>query len=136
MNRILYVARKAKGLTEQKMATFLEVDETTYKEMELCLADISAAQGVKLGKLFDLPPDYFLANEEMASQRRLKVIQQATELVSQKEFAEVPPGTHILIAKLGMQAILTIQELNTVMLQLRETTMENEAIRKMYKLNK
>jgi len=43
MNRILYVARKAKGLTEQKMATFLEVDETTYKEMELCLADISAA---------------------------------------------------------------------------------------------
>jgi len=28
MNRILYVARKAKGLTEQKMATFLEVDET------------------------------------------------------------------------------------------------------------
>jgi len=124
MNRILYVARKAKGLTEQKMATFLEVDETTYKEMELCLADISAAQGVKLGKLFDLPPDYFLANEEMASQRRLKVIQQATELVSQKEFAEVPPGTHILIAKLGMQAILTVQELNIVMLQLRETTMD------------
>jgi transcriptional regulator with XRE-family HTH domain len=95
MNRILYVARKAKGLSEQKMATFLEVDETTYKEMELCLADISAAQGVKLGKLFDLPPDYFLVNEEAASQRRLKVIQQATELVSQKEFAEVPPGTHI-----------------------------------------
>ncbi len=44
MNRILYVARKAKGLTEQQMATFLEVDETTYKEIELCLADISAAQ--------------------------------------------------------------------------------------------
>ncbi|SDT67440.1 hypothetical protein SAMN05216490_4801 [Mucilaginibacter mallensis] len=134
MNRILYVARKAKGLTEQKMAAFLEVDETTYKEIELCLADISAAQGIKLGKLFDLPPDYFLVNEEMASQRRLKVIQQATELVSQKEFAEVPPGTHILIAKLGMHAILTIQELNTVLLQLHETTMENEAIRKMYKL--
>jgi transcriptional regulator with XRE-family HTH domain len=136
MNRILYVARKAKGLTEQQMATFLEVGETIYKEIELCLADISAAQGVKLGKLFDLPPDYFLANEEMASQRRLKVIQQAAELVSQKEFAKVPPGTHVLIAKLGMQAILTIQELNIVMLQLRETTMENEAIRKMYKLNK
>jgi len=107
MNRILYVARKAKGLTEQKMATFLEVDETTYKEMELCLADISAAQGVKLGKLFDLPPDYFLANEEMASQRRLKVIQQATELVSQKEFAEVPPGTHILIAKFSLWSVLS-----------------------------
>jgi hypothetical protein len=29
MNRILYVARRAKGLTEQQMATFLEVDETT-----------------------------------------------------------------------------------------------------------
>ena len=63
MNRILYVGRKAKGMTEAQMAKVLQIDERDYIEMEHSLSDVTAPQALKLAKLFDIDPEIFIYAE-------------------------------------------------------------------------
>ena len=39
------------------------MDETAYKEMEGSLSNVSAQHALKLGNLFNVEPEYFLAND-------------------------------------------------------------------------
>ena len=53
MNRLLYVARKAKGLTDAQVAKVLQIEEREYKELEHSIADVTAKQALMLAKLYD-----------------------------------------------------------------------------------
>lgn len=60
MNRILYVARKAKGFTELQVAKALQIEENAYIEMEHSLAYVSADIALRFAKIFDIDPELFI----------------------------------------------------------------------------
>lgn len=64
MNRLLYVARKAKGLTEAQIAKVLQIEESEYKELEHSIADVTAKQALMLAKLYDIDAEQFIIQRE------------------------------------------------------------------------
>jgi transcriptional regulator with XRE-family HTH domain len=112
MNKILYVARKAKGLTQQQLAKLLQMEETAYRELECSLDDISGEQAKKLARVFDIEPEHFLFNERQVT-RVLKVaMDEVTAILEATKNDLLPPGNYFSLIKLGNTALLLQAELN------------------------
>jgi DNA-binding XRE family transcriptional regulator len=78
MNRILYVGRKAKGLTEAQIAKVLQIEEHEYVELEHSLTDVTAQQALKLSKLFSIDAEIFIYTEG----RETRLIKYAADEIS------------------------------------------------------
>src|SRR6195952_2895134 len=63
MNKILYVARKAKGFTEEQVAKALQIEENAYRELEASLTDVTAAIALRAAKLFNIDAELFIYTE-------------------------------------------------------------------------
>jgi transcriptional regulator with XRE-family HTH domain len=132
MNKILYVARKAKGFKETQLAKILQIDETAYKEMECSLADVSAQQAVKLGNLFDVEPEYFLVTENRGPGLINTFMDGVTIILQDKSMEQMQPKNYAMIIGLCNTALLLQVELNSAIFKQRELEKDKEAIRELY----
>jgi len=132
MNKILYVARKAKGFKEAQLAKLLQIDETVYQEMECSLSDVSAQQAIKLGNLFNVEPEYFLANESRGPALINTFMDGVTTILKDKSMEPIPPAVYAIIINLCNKGLLLQVELNSALFRQREMEKDNEAIRELY----
>ncbi len=132
MNKTLYIARKAKGLTELQLSKILKIEESEYKEIENELKDITPNISCMLGKLYDLPPDYFMTSEIRTARKHLNVINEVEKIVNNPVYDKVPPGSYISTISLGMKAIEAEEELKIALLENLELLREIKTVRTMY----
>ncbi len=132
MNKILYVARKARGLSEGKLAKVLQVEETFYKEMECSLADVPVQIALKLSKLFDVEPDCFLAGESRGPRLIGTFMDGVTTILQDTSMEKMQPENYATIINICNKALLLQVELNKALFKQRELEKDNEAIRELY----
>jgi len=132
MNKILYVARKAKGYKEAQLAKILQIEETAYKEMECSLAHVSAQHALKLGNLFNVEPEYFLANESRGPALVNTFMDGVTSILKDKSMEPIPPGVYAIIINLCNKGLILQVELNSALFKQRELEKDNESIRELY----
>ncbi|MEJ0103810.1 MAG: hypothetical protein WDO19_15170 [Bacteroidota bacterium] len=55
MNKIVFTARMAKGLTEKQMASLLRIEEDEYKELELAIREMTGEFAQQLETMHNVP---------------------------------------------------------------------------------
>lgn len=111
MNKTLYVARKSKGLTESEVAKALDIEENEYKELEYGIKRMTSEPAEKLGELFNIDPDYFMAYEYGNLQDLKDVLEKHRDLLNAPEYKECEEGdgkVHLAIARMGLEASIAI----------------------------
>jgi transcriptional regulator with XRE-family HTH domain len=136
MNRILYVARKAKGFTTAQLAKVLEIEENGYYEIEHSLADISAQQALKLSKLFDVDPEIFLYTEGRDSRLVKHAMDEISGYLKKGELEELKPADYIRTVALGNTALSLMVDLNHALYKQYELEKDNRALRRLIALFK
>ena len=132
MNRLLYVARKAKGLTEAQIAKVMQIEESEYKELEHSIADVTAKQALMLAKLYDIDAEQFIYTEG-GKERLLKYAMDEISRYKQNGMLEnLPPSYYFNIVSLGNTALTLQAELNHSTYRQYELEQDNQALRLLY----
>jgi transcriptional regulator with XRE-family HTH domain len=131
MNKVLYVARKVKGLTEVQIAQVLKIEEQEYIKMERSVTEVSAPQALQLAKLFDLDAELFLHAEG----RDVRLLKYASDQISgfmkSGYIDTLPPQYVVQIVSLGNAALRLAADLNHAIYRQYELEQDNEALRKL-----
>lgn len=128
MNKILYVARKVKGLTESEIADTLDMDENEYKELENGIKRMTSEYADKLGELFDLGPEYFMTYEYGSMQDLTDVLEKHRKLLDAEEYKQTDGSIHLCIAKMGLEASIAVQENYVLLREKRDIERENQGL--------
>jgi transcriptional regulator with XRE-family HTH domain len=132
MNRLLYVARKAKGLTEKQVAKVLQIEESEYKELEHSLTDVTAKQALLLAKFYNIEAEQFIYTDG----RKERVLKYAMDEISRYKqdglLENLPPGYYFNIVTLGNTAFTLQAELSHSIYRQYELEQDNQALRLLY----
>lgn len=135
MNRIMFTARMAKGLSEKKAAEKLKITETQYKEIELEISPVNPEIAEALETLYKVPAYFFNTGNSDNIQTGIKALEKHKEIIDKSpdfQNISIPAHTHISIAKMGFDALIAKQEQILLLMQIRELTIENESLKKLY----
>jgi len=133
MNRLLYVARKAKGLTEAQVAKVLQIEESEYTELEHSIVDVTAKQAVLLATVYDIDAEQFIYTEG-GQERVLKYAMDEISKFKQNGYLEsLPPNYYFNIVSLGNTALTLQAELSHSIFRQYELEQDNQALRLLYK---
>lgn len=139
MNRILITARIAKGLTEKEVGAELKIGENLYKEIELGISPITSEMAETLATLYNVPAYYFTTPYTDNIQTSIEALDKLKEILDATpdiQNISVPAGTHLSIAKMGLDALIAKQEQILLVIQIKELVAENEALKKLYEAGK
>ena len=131
MNRLLYVARKAKGLTEIQLAKVLKIEEREYIALEHSLTDVDAKQALILAKLFNIDAEQFIYTEGSKERQAKYVMDEITKYKENGLLNNISPAGYFHIVDLGNTALRLAAELNHALYRQYELEKDNEAIRKL-----
>lgn len=129
----------AKGLTEKEVAEELKIDESLYKEIELGISLTSSEMAETLGSLYNVPAYYFTTHYTENIQTSIDALEKLKEILNATpdiQNISVPAHTHLSIAKMGFDALIAKQEQILLLIQIKELTTENEAIKELYEAAK
>lgn len=129
MNRILYVARKAKCWSTEQVAKMLEITEDHYKALEHSLSDLSADQALKLAKLYTIEPELFLYNDGRDKRLVSYAMDEVTKIVAAIKPEGMPQHFYYRLVTLGNTALTLQVELAHALYRQYELERDNEAIR-------
>jgi len=135
MNKILFTARMAKGLTEKEVAEELKIDESLYKEIESGISSITSDMATMLEDLYDVPAYYFTTPYEDNIQTGIKALEKQKEILSATpdiQNISVPADTHLSIAKMAFDALIAKHEQILLLMQVKELVVENESLKELY----
>jgi transcriptional regulator with XRE-family HTH domain len=132
MNKNLYIARKAKGLTEAQLAQVLRLSEAEYFEIECELQQMPLETALRASKLFNLTPDYFLASEKRSAQLRASAAGEALKILETASLEGVPAQLGARFIAMGTRALMLQEELNAALHENCVLRQENDAIRNLY----
>jgi len=131
MNKVLYVARKAKGFTEKQVAKALQIEESAYRELEASLTDVTATIALRAAKLFDIDAELFIYTEGR-EQRLVKFAMDEIANFKQSGILNDLPPQHLFhIVNLGNTALSLQVELNHCVFRQYELERDNEALRQL-----
>ncbi|HXS57897.1 MAG TPA: helix-turn-helix transcriptional regulator [Hanamia sp.] len=139
MNKILFTARKAKGLSEKQIIEKLKIDETTYKEIELGISTITFEMSKTLEKIFNVPFHYFLTPCADNIQTAIYALEKAKEILTEApdiRDVSVPAHTHLSIAKMGLNALIAEEKQTLLLIQVKDLMVENEFFKELYETAK
>ncbi len=139
MNRILFTARVAKGLTEKEIAEELKIPETLYKEIELGISPITTDSATNLERMYNVPAYYFTTDCADNIQTAIKALEKQKEIINATpdiNNISVPANSHISIAKIGLDALIAKQEQILLLIQIKELIAENESLKELYEAAK
>lgn len=129
MNRILYVARKAKGLSVEQLAKVLEITQEDYNGLEHSLSDLSANQAIKLAKFYAIEPELFLYNEGRDKRLVRYAMDEVSKIVAEIRPEGMPQHFYYRLVTLGNTALTLQVELAHALYRQYELEKDNEAIR-------
>ena len=132
MNKILFVARKAKGLTEEDVANELGIERSEYLECECNFKRLSSDILEKLEKLYDIPVAYFRLYDAFDAEERIDALNQYKLMLSSVGDQEFTAKTHLAIAKLGIEALIAYDLLRVSLLKQAELQRENLVLHELY----
>ena len=139
MNRIMITARMAKGLSEKKVAEKLKIAETLYKEIELGISPLNTEIAEALETLYNIPAYYFTTDYSDNIHTGIKALEKQKEILSGTpdiQNISVPADTHLSIAKIAFDALIAKHEQILLLIQIKELTAENEALKELYEVAK
>jgi transcriptional regulator with XRE-family HTH domain len=139
MNRILFIARKAKGLTEKEAAKKLKIDESQYKEIESGISPATSEMTETFESLYHVPAYYFTTPYTDNIQTSIYALEKMKEILTATpdiQNISVPADTHLSIAKMGLDALIAKEEQILLLMQIKELTAENEALKELYETAK
>ncbi|AMR32730.1 hypothetical protein A0256_15510 [Mucilaginibacter sp. PAMC 26640] len=129
MNKVLYVGRKAKGLSTAQIAKVLQIEEKEYVEIENSVTDLTAQQSLKLSKLFDIDPEIFIYTEG----REPRLIKYAADEISgylKDGLLDGLSPQHLLSLTRMVNTGLSLSvQLNHALYQQYELEQDNKALR-------
>jgi transcriptional regulator with XRE-family HTH domain len=130
MNRLLYVARKAKGLTGAQLAKVLQIEESDYIELEHSIADVTAKQALLLAKLYDIDAEQFIYTEG----RKERLVKYAMDEIKRYDkealLANIPPQYYQNIVRLGNDLLSLHADYSHALYRHYELENDNEALKK------
>jgi len=131
MNKVLYVARKARGFTEKQVAKALQIEESAYRELEASLTDVTAAIALRAAKLFNIDAELFIYTEGR-EQRLVKFAMDEIANFKQSGILNDLPPQHLFhVVNLGNTALSLQVELNHCVFRQYELEKDNEALRQL-----
>jgi len=132
LNKILYAARVAKGLTTAELARQLGMTEAAYEEVESGIVELEITLALKLADYFSIEAEFFLAGEIPTGDTLKKALEQQRELLHSIEAPTSESGAHLSIARLGIEAYIALHE-KYILLQ-KQKILENEikTLKKLY----
>ena len=135
MNKIVFTARVAKGLTEKQMAGKLKIAEDEYIEWELAIKDMTDEFAIQLEEVHNVPADFFLTYDLHSIKNCINALEKQKETITSSDIQNisVPAQTHISIAKFGIDALIAKQEQILMLRRLNELERENNILRNLYK---
>jgi transcriptional regulator with XRE-family HTH domain len=139
MNKILFTARMAKGLTEKQVAQKLNINETKYKEIELGISTTTNEMAEVLENIYKVPFHYFLSPCADNIQTAIYALEKAKEILTQTpDIRDVSSSahTHLSIAKMGLNALIAEEKQTLLLIQVKELMAENEFFKELYKAGK
>jgi len=129
MNKVLYVGRKAKGLSEAQIAKVLQIEEREYIELEHSQTDVTAQQALKLSNLFGIDAEIFIYTEG----RETRLIQYATDEISvymkNGLLDGMSPQSLFCITSIANTALSLSVRLNHAVYRQYELEKDNEALK-------
>ncbi|WCT13502.1 hypothetical protein [Mucilaginibacter jinjuensis] len=131
MNKILYVARKAKGFTEAQVAKALQLEESEYRELEASLTDVTAGIALRAAKLFNIDAELFIYTEGREHRLVKFAMDEITSFKQSGLLNDMPPQHLFHIVNLGNTALSLQVELNHSVFRIYELEKDNEALRKL-----
>jgi transcriptional regulator with XRE-family HTH domain len=132
MNKILFVARKAKGFTEKEVARELGVEESEYLELECNFKRLPIDMLDKLEELYDIPIEYFLLYDLFDVEERIDALRQYKLALSRGGEQKFTASTHFGIAKMGIEGLIAYEHLKVSLLKQAELERENLVLRQLY----
>ena len=139
MNRIIITARSAKGLTETEVAQELKIAENLYKEIELGISPTTSEMAETFESLYNVPAYYFTTPYSDNIQTSIYALEKLKEILTATpdiQNISVPADTHLSIAKMGLDALIAKEEQILLLMQIKELTAENEALKELYEATK
>lgn len=135
MNKIVFTARVAKGLTEKQMAGKLKIAEDEYKEWELGIKDMTDEFAMQLEEVHHVPADFFLTYDVHNIKNCINALEKQKEIIAGSDIqnVSVPAQTHLSIAKFGLDALIAKQEQVLMLRRMNELEKENNTLRELYK---
>ncbi len=132
INKILYIARKVRGLSEIELAKILGIDETGYKELEIQIKRMTPEYADILGELFDVEPEFFLTYEYGGMQDLTNILEKHRRSLDVQHHNRSEESSHLAIARMGLEASIAIQENYVLLREKRDLEIENRALRELY----
>ncbi|HEY2580523.1 MAG TPA: helix-turn-helix transcriptional regulator [Mucilaginibacter sp.] len=133
MNRLLYVARKAKGWSVGQLAKVLEITEEDYNGLEHSLSDLSPKQALKLAKFYEIEPELFLYNDGRDKRLISFAMEEVSKIVNDLNSDGISQPLYFRVVTLGNTALTLQVELGHALYRQYELEKDNEAIRKLNK---
>ena len=132
MNRILYTARKAKGLTETGVAKILKIEKSEYLEYECNLKKLPIDVVEKLVELYDIHPSHFMIYDGLDRQEHLDVLEECKVSLTIPEVDGLSAIQCVRVARMGMEALIFLEKLKASQLKQLELERENLVLRELY----
>ncbi len=134
MNKIVFTARVAKGLTEKQMAGRLKMAEDEYKEWELAIKEMTNEFAQQLEEVHNVPADFFLTHDLHSIKTCMNALEMQKEIIASSNIQNIsiPAQTHISIARMGLDTLIAKQEQILMLRRINELEMENNALRELY----
>ena len=132
MNRILFTARKAKGLTETGVAKILKIEKSEYLEYECNLKKLPIDVVEKLVELYDIHPSHFMIYDGFDSQEHLDVLEECKVSLTIPGVDGLSAIQCVRVARMGMEALIFLEKLKASQLKQLELERENLVLRELY----
>lgn len=129
MNRLLYVARKAKGLTEAQVAKVLQIEVSEYCGLEHSLTDVNAKQALQLAKLYDIDAEQFIYTEGGKERLVKYAMNEIKRYDKESLLTGLPPQYYANIVRLGNDLLSLHAEYSHALYRQYELEKDNAAIK-------
>ena len=132
MNRILYVARKAKGLTEKQVAEVLKIEESEYLEYECNFKRLPSEIIDKLEELYNIHPSYLMMYDAFDIREHVDGLEECKVSLTMPEVDGLSAMHCVRVAKIGMEALMLCEKLKASQLKQLDLERENSVLRELY----
>lgn len=135
MNKILFAARLAKGLSERQVSEKLKINDHMFKEIELGISPTTFDVAETLEKIFNVPFHYFLtpcADNVQTAISSLEKIKEILENAPNVREVSAMAQTHLSLARIGLNALIAEQKQTLLQIQVMELKSENNLLKELY----
>lgn len=132
MNRIVFVARKAKGLTTKDVADVLTMPDNEYLELENSIRKITLEEACRLGDFYHIPHEMILAADPSRTKKYQQMIETYKETLYRPDIRNFYSEADIKFAQMAVEALRANDELYTLLTDHITLKQDHDALKELY----